>query len=265
MEQITSAANSKIKLAASLHMKKNRDKLGLFVAEGVRLVEMAADSDWQLEFALVTSEKAEDTRVAAIIDKFVEKGCPVYETSEAVYKKVADTVTPQGLLAVMKKRSFRLNDLAGENAFLAVLDGVQDAGNAGSIIRTADAVGCNGVIFLNGCVDAFSDKTVRSAMGSVFHLPIVENISVSDFLDYCRENSVAVYSTALDKNAESCFSITYGNKKALVFGNEGNGVSQQILNSTEHVYIPMAGGTESLNVAAAAAVVLYGAVYSQKT
>ena len=264
MEKIISAANNKIKLAASLHLRKNRDKLGLFVAEGIRLAEMASSSGWGMEFALVTAEAAKEERAAAIIKDLEARACPVYETSKEIYQKAADTTTPQGLLIVMKKQTAGLNDLCEKTQFLTVLDGIQDAGNAGSIIRTADAVGCSGIVLLKGCVDVFADKTVRSAMGSLFHLPIIDNISATDFLIYCQTNDITIYSAALDRQAESCFVQSYTNKNALVFGNEGNGISQEILDKTKHIYIPMTGGTESLNVAAAAAVVLYQVYQSQQ-
>lgn len=269
MEKITSPGNSKIKLAASLHLKKNRETLGLFAAEGVRLCEMAAASGWGKEFAIVTEAAVGTERTAALIKILEGKGCPVYVTTEPIYKKASATQTPQGILLVMKKQSGRLEDLPKNSAFLAILDGVQDAGNAGSIIRTADAVGCDAVISLAGSVDVFSDKTIRAAMGSVFHLPVIEGVASVDILNYCRENGIEIFSAALDKEAESCFDFQCRKKNAFVFGNEGNGVSKELLDNTRHVYIPMAGGTESLNVGAAAAVVLYeifrrSGAYSQK-
>lgn len=259
MERITSPNNSKIKLAASLHLRKNRDELELFVAEGVRLCEMAAASEWGKEYAIVTETAAEKERTAALIDDLESQGCPVYLTTEQVYKKAAATMTPQGILLVMKKKSGKLVDLPKDRLFLTVLDGVQDAGNAGSIIRTADAVGCDAIILLLGCVDVYSDKTIRSAMGSIFHLPIIEGISSAEILAHCHENDIDIISAALDEGAESCFDLHCSKKNAFVFGNEGNGISKEMLDNTRHIYIPMAGGTESLNVSAAAAVVLYEA------
>lgn len=257
MEQITSSDNSKIKLAASLHLRKNRERSGLFVAEGLRLCEMAAESEWVAEFALVTEKALNEPRVNAVIKKLEEKGCPVYETTEIVYKKAAATMTPQGIMTVMKQQRPLLEETIKNADILVVLDGVQDAGNAGSIIRTADSVGCSAVIILQGSVDAFSDKTIRSTMGSVFHLPIVENVDADELISLCEDEEIKLFATALDKDAKTCFETEYGRKKALVFGNEGNGISDKLLKKAEHIYIPMCGRAESLNVAAAAAVVLY--------
>ena len=259
MERIESPNNSKLKMCASLHLKKNREKLGLFAVEGVRLCETAAASAWEKVMAVVTDELSEKPRVRAILDKLEAEGCPIYQVSGQLYRKAAATVEPQGLLAVLRHRRAGLSDIPDRAGCIAVLDSVQDSGNVGSIIRTADAVGCNGVILLNGTADAFSDKTLRSAMGSVFHLPVVEGVSAPELLNFCQERGIGLFSTALDAEAESIFSADYGTKKAFIFGNEGNGVSAELLQNSHRLYIPMKGGTESLNVAAAAAVTLYSA------
>ena len=143
--------------------------------------------------------------------------------------------------------------------FLAVLDKIQDPGNAGTIIRTADAVGCTGIVALEGTVDLFSDKTVRSSMGSLFHLPIVARATHEDLFSYMRENRISCFASMLDKTAVPYFSVDYRPPVAVVFGNEGNGVSAEMGERMPHVYIPMVGKTESLNVGTAAAIILYEA------
>ena len=260
MERIESAENTKIKWAAALHMRKERERREEFVAEGIRLTETAAASSWPLLFCLVTETALQDARVQAIVAVLEKRQCPVYLVSQAAYKKASATNTPQGILLVMKRKTVSLSSLrAKETPFLAVLDKVQDPGNAGTIIRTADAAGCTGIVALEGTVDLFSDKTVRSAMGSLFHLPIVVRATCAELLSYIEENRVSCFASVLDKEAVPYFSVDYRRPVAVVFGNEGNGVSGEIGDCMPHVFIPMAGQTESLNVGTAAAIILYEA------
>jgi len=262
MERIESLSNGKIKLAAKLHGRKYREAEGLFLAEGIRLVEMAAASDWQPRFGLCTPAAASSERVKKILQRLAAISCPVYEVSEEIYRKVCDTVTPQGLLLVMEIRRPGLRELAAENPLLLVLDGVQDPGNAGAMIRTADAAGCSGVICLEDTVDVFADKTVRAAMGSLFHLPVVTGVRRGELLSFLQAQGIQLFVTALDAGAQQHFSVDYRGAAAIVFGNEGNGVSRELLDASwgKRIYIPMEGPAESLNVSTAAAVVLYEAL-----
>ena len=260
MERIESAENSKIKWAAALHMRKERERRGEFVAEGVRLAEAAAAASWPLLFCLVTEEALRDARVQAIVAVLEGKRCPVCIVSPTAYKKVSATSTPQGILLVMKRETAPLSSLqAAETPFLVVLDRIQDPGHAGTIIRTADAAGCTGIVALEGTVDLFSDKPVRSAMGSLFHLPIVTRATYPALFSYMKENGVSCFASMLDQAAVPYFSVDYRRPVAVVFGNEGNGVSAEIGAGLPHVYIPMSGRTESLNVGTAAAIILYEA------
>ena len=261
MERIASAANAKVKLASSLHRRKNREALQQFVAEGVRLVEMAAFSDWPAVFGLCTPAAAAEARVQRILVQLAARHCPVYEVTEEIYRKAADTQEPQGLLLVMGQRRTGLSELlAVPQPLLVVLDGIQDPGNAGTILRTADAVGCTGLVCLENTVDIFADKTVRAAMGSLFHVPVAAGVSAPELLAAAKEKELRLYATALDSGAQPHFAADYRQPAMIVFGNEGNGVTAELLAAAEKLYIPMVGQAESLNVAAAAAVVLYEAL-----
>ncbi len=260
MERIESASNTKIKWTAALHLRKERDKREEFIAEGVRLCEEAAASDWPLKFCLVTAQAFENRRVRAVVDALEARGCPVSLTTPGAYKKASATETPQGILLVIKKATVALASLKMEETpLVAVLDGIQDPGNAGTILRTADAAGCTGIVALEGTVDLFAEKTVRSAMGSLFHLPIVAQTTAAKWLAYAKAQGISCYVSALDKEAAPYYSVNYRRPAAVVFGNEGSGVSTALLDAAPHLYIPMHGGTESLNVAASAAIILYEA------
>ncbi len=260
MERIESADNPKIKWAASLHQRKERERRGEFIAEGIRLAETAIESSWPLLLCLVSEHAINNSRIEKIIASLQKKNCPVYLTSSNVYKKASATETPQGILLIIKKESLSLSAMPFNNVhFLTILDRIQDPGNAGTILRTADAAGCTGVIAISGTVDLFSDKTVRSAMGSVFHIPIVTQVTYSELFSYLKENSISCFASMLDKKAAPYYAMDYRQPIALAFGNEGNGVSDEIGNFMKHIFIPMAGQTESLNVAAASAIILYEA------
>ena len=283
MIQIESLTNPKIKLAAQLTKRMAREKTGKFLAEGVRLAEMAAASDWDIDYALVTPHAAGEPRAAAVIKKREENGVPVALVPESVYQKAGDTQTPQGLLLVLAQKQRSLDDLArltktaaspaapagtamasasavAQPPCYVVLDRIQDPGNLGTILRTADAAGMAGLILLKGTTDIYSPKVVRAAMGSLFHLPVVSGVTEEAFLSFARESGLRLYATALDAKARPYDAADFTGPTAIVFGNEGQGVSEPLLASSETLYIPMYGGAESLNVAVSSAIVLYEAV-----
>ena len=267
---IDSASNKKIKLMESLRLRKHRAKEGLFRIEGVRLAEMAAASGWAIRFGLYTAELVEKERGRALVEALQAK-CPLYEIGAALAKKVAATDTPQGIFLAAAQQKTDLSELAGgvqsgrkqdgaEQPLFVVLDGVQDPGNAGTIIRTADAVGADGVILTKGSVDVFSDKTVRATMGSLFHLPVVTDVSAEEVAVFAQAAGCQLLATALDEQAKPHFAVDFGKGSLIAFGNEGGGVSEELLAAAEKVYIPMYGEAESLNVGVSSAVVLYEAV-----
>ena len=271
VERIDSLTNKKIKDTAALHNRRQRAKQGRFVAEGLRLGEMAAASDWPLCYAFYTAELATQPRGAALLKQLMAKDCPCYETSPAAFAKAAATQSPQGILIVMEQRPVSLTDLAQvdkacragvpdqetQAPFFVVLDGLQDPGNVGTIIRTADAAGATGMILTKGSVDIYDDKTVRATMGSLFHLPVVTGVSVAELIAFAHELDLQLFATALDAAAQPHFTCDFQRGTAIAFGNEGNGVSEALLAAAQKVYIPMYGQAESLNAATSAAAILY--------
>lgn len=269
---IDSASNKKIKLMESLRLRKHREREGLFRIEGVRLAEMAAESDWDLRFGFYTAELVAKERGRQLLEK-LQLSCPLYEISAALGKKVAATDTPQGIFLVAEQRKADLAELLrrvpqeagkGEQPLFVVLDGVQDPGNAGTIIRTADAVGATAVILTKGSVDAFGDKTVRATMGSLFHLPVVTDAGADEVASFAEQSGCQLLATALDEQAKPHFAVDFGRSSMIVFGNEGKGVSEALLRAATKVYIPMYGRAESLNVGVSSAVVLYEAVRQRR-
>jgi TrmH family RNA methyltransferase len=261
-EIITSSQNKFIKMAASLKEKKYRDDLKLFVVEGVRLVEEAAKSNWQIEACIYIAETKEEPRIQELLLSLQLQKCRMIEVPEALYGKITEVKQPQGIMAIMKKCEYPLVDcLVGvEKPFLVVLDEVQDPGNVGTIIRTAAAAGCTGVILTKGCADIFAAKVVRASMGSLFHVPLFAGVVQEDVVTVLNKHGIDILVTSLE-SSDIYFQANFNKPIAVVFGNEGNGVSRQLLAEAKgRLHIPLLGNVESLNVAASAAVILYEAV-----
>ena len=261
MEAITSANNSLLKLAASLREKKHRDRTGLFVAEGIRLVEEAVQADWKVHAIIGTEKAYSQERVRNILHMAAGGEHRLATVSDALYGKITETEQPQGLMAVMEQQETGLETVtAVSKPLFMILDGVQDPGNVGALIRTADAAGCHAIFLTGACADVFSGKALRSTMGSLFHIPIVRCRQTSELIDWLQSREICLAVTSLEA-AQPYFESDLTSPLAIVFGNEGAGVSAGMLARAEkHLYIPILGKAESLNVNAAAAVILYEAV-----
>lgn len=245
------SSNPKLKLAKKLSAKKYREESGLFVAEGLRLCEEAAENS-DIEFGFYTGEFLKTERAENLIER-LEKNFPMYEISPTDFSRTFDTETPQGTALVVRQKIFEPQEVAAKN-FLIALDGVSDPGNVGTIFRTADAFDC-GVIVLEKTSDIFNPKTVRASMGAIFRLPVAR-MNRREFLKLMRERNFQVTATAPDSSAKIYFDCDFTGKSAIVFGNEAEGVSAEIFRAAEKIYIPMPGRAESLNVSAAAAIII---------
>jgi len=266
MEIITSVNNQRVKDVANLKQKKYRTETGAFFAEGLRAVIEAVQFADLSELFFI---KTEENKLTEIIKTAEEKGVRLYCVDEKVMAKLSDTKAPQGVLAVIKMPKDRLQKLnpgtsSDNNAPVIILDRVQDPGNLGTIIRTADAVGALGMILLEGCVDAFSPKVVRASMGSLFHLPVIQDVFPEEALTWCYRHGYEPAATAL-KNAQNMYKADLSKKMAFIFGNEANGVAEELQAAAEtRLFIPMAGQAESMNVAMAAGIVLFEGLRQRK-
>ncbi|MBQ0067087.1 MAG: RNA methyltransferase [Phascolarctobacterium sp.] len=243
-----------VKTAAFLKQKKYRQERQEFLVEGIRAVEEAVEYGNTKTIFFVPTD---DERVNALLKKAEKKGIVISEAYEGYMAQIADTSSPQGVIAVCGLPKYNLDDIFGTGKMILVLDRVQDPGNFGTMLRTADAAGIGGVVALSGSVDAFSSKAVRSSMGSLFHIPVVENITEAEFLESSMHYHYETVTTALI-GGESIYDTKVNKKTAVIVGNEANGVSSVLFKSAnKRVYIPMKGRAESLNVAVAAAIVLF--------
>ncbi|SDE15569.1 RNA methyltransferase, TrmH family [Paenibacillus sp. UNCCL117] len=262
-EIISSAQNPRVKQWAELQSRKGRDKTGRFLIEGLHLVEEALGSELMPPDTIVYAEDRKAS-CASLLAKARAAGIECVAVSESVLAKCTDTLTPQPVFAVVPKLPWRLSDLlqtksgATGKALVIAIDGMQDPGNLGTIIRSADAVGATGIVLGKGTVDLYNPKTVRSTMGSLFHLPIV-SADLTACLPQAAEAGVQIVGTSL-QGAVPLYDCDLRPATWIVIGNEGQGVSEAVGQLVEqHVIIPMQGRAESLNAAMAATVMLFEA------
>lgn len=255
--EITGIQNPLVKNAAELKQKKYRQQKGLFLAEGLRTVEEAVNAN-AAEIIFYLAIENERTRL--ILEKAAAQQIKLVCVSENVMKKIADTETPQGIIAVSKIQKTKLESLFSKGKMLLVLDRVSDPGNLGTMLRTADAAGIGGLVLLKGCTDIYAPKTVRASMGSIFHLPVIDGLEEVDFIENAKNAGYSLLVTCLD-GADNLYKADLGGRIAFVMGNEANGVSSGLLTAADKkVYIPMEGRAESLNVAMAAGIVMFEAL-----
>jgi RNA methyltransferase, TrmH family len=244
-------------IARDLQRRKARERAGRFVAEGVRTVEALMASPVLTEGVLWASGADQDPRCAALLTAASARGLGLLEVSEAEFASAAGTESPQGVLAVARTPERALDRLAPlpVGARLLVLDGVQDPGNAGTILRTAAALGVHAVIALPGTVDLWNAKVVRSAMGTTFaHPPVFA--TVEELTTFLQQSEVPLWGA--DAAGVPVDAADAPDRLALAVGNEGGGLSPAVrAQVTQVVALPIAPDVESLNVAVAAGILMY--------
>ena len=177
--------------------------------------------------------------------------------SEDVFSRIADTKTPQGILCVVKRVSSSIEEMFRENGIWLLLEDIQDPGNLGTIIRTAEGAGAAGIFLSSGCVDIFSPKVVRSTMGSIFRVPFVKDCDLKETVRFLKEKSVTVYAAGI-RDALLYDEAEYREGAAILIGNEGNGLTDETCENADYkVIIPMSHEVDSLNAAAASAVAFW--------
>ncbi len=257
MEKITSRENENIKRTRRIKEdRKVRDELGVFVAEGIRLCEEAAKSGRIVE-AYYTEQAYE--KESERIGKILSSAQNAWEISEGVMEKISDTKNPQGIVCVCKKLDNGNNtDKINSDGRYIVMAGIADPGNAGTIVRTADAMGVDAVIMTRECADIYSPKAVRATMGSIFHIPVVIAEDEKSLFETLKSKGIKSYAAALDEESMALSEVEFGGGSAVLIGNEANGLSDFAVNSSDFkIMIEMKGAAESLNAASAAAILAY--------
>lgn len=253
IDYIQSKDNKTIKHIISLQQRKYRQKFGEYTVEGIRAVTDIGKKDFLRSILIRESKRSE-------LEPLVQKGftvSSVYVVQDPIFDKIEHSVNGQGILGIAKKCVNDLHSLIVEDGLYVALDGVQDPGNLGTIIRTAVAAGAKGIFLLKGTVDPYNEKCVRSTMSALCNIPIFEDVTLSEFYDFIKDNTIKTYVTSLEK-AKPYHTILYPKRTMIILGNEGNGVSREIIEMCDQaITIPMYGDIESLNVSIAAALCMY--------
>ncbi|MCX7883685.1 MAG: RNA methyltransferase [Caloramator sp.] len=248
-----SRENKLIKDSIKLKQKKFRDKEGLFLIEGIRFIEEAV-LDNSLKYLLYSKKIFQTKGCERILNSNIEK----YEVSDDIIKELSDTENPQGAVGVSIKKIWSMDDIKKD--FIIIADGIQDPGNLGTIIRTCDAAGAGGVIILKGSVDVYNSKTLRSTMGSIFHIPILFYDDFEKLSQDVKSKGYKIYAASLETQ-KYIYDIDFKKKSAIIIGNEANGIPENHLDYVdEKIKIPMLGSAESLNASIAAGVIIYEVV-----
>ncbi len=251
---ITSRDNDIIKDAVKLlGSSRYRRKTSRFVCEGLRLCGDAVISGVRPSVLLYTDEasKKYDDR----FDRILTDSQRSFEISIELYKKISDTVEPQGVMCIFDIPDIKFDVKPGGK--YAALENIQDPSNMGTILRTAEALGIDGVILSGGCCDIYSPKTLRGSMGAVFRLPVFICDDLPGYVSELNSRGISTYAST-PHDAGSIRDVDFSCGGVMLIGNEGNGLSDEAINACSHrVKIPMRGRAESLNAAAAAAILLY--------
>lgn len=245
-EVIATTKNKKYKYIKSLLQKKIRDIDGVYTVEGRKSVDDALASGCNVRLIAMSESFQYDC-----------KGVECVVVRDDLFSGLCDTKTPQGILAVIEKKN---NDTftADSQKLYIYCDTVQDPGNLGTIIRTADAAGFSGVLLSGGCADVYSPKTVRSSMGSFFNIDIITDFGYDKLFELKNQGFSLVAGALLD-DSKKYTDTDFTKPTIIIVGNEANGVSEDILRECKHIIIPIYGKAESLNVGVASAIMMYEA------
>lgn len=258
---ISSSSNPQIKNIIQLQKKaRARTEQGAFVTEGIKMFEESKAGGYLIK--AYVSESFYEEKMAVDTEYF--KGYSYELVSDGVLKEASDTLTPQGIMAVVRKPVYSLDEiLAVTDARLMLLEDIRDPGNLGTILRTAEGAGVTGVILSKTSVDMYNPKVIRSTMGAIYRMPFIYTEDFKETLSWLKQKGISIYAAHL--NAVKTYDeIDYPNKCGIMIGNEANGLSDDIAAiSDEYIKIPMSGSVESLNAAIAAAILMYE-VYRQR-
>ena len=251
---ITSTANAKVKDLIKLQKSaKLRREKKLYTAEGLRMFEEVPVSDL---VSVWVSESFAGKHRKLLQEKQIRPEI----LSDTVFAHVSDTKTPQGVLCVLRQKTYTLAEMLKDRApLLLVLDGLQDPGNLGTILRTAEAAGVTGIVLSDDCVDLYNPKVIRSTMGSVYRVPFVYTEDLPAALKQMQEMGITLYAAHLD-GQNTYDKEDYLKGTAFLIGNEGNGLKRETTEASDRlIRIPMEGRVESLNAAVAASLLMFEA------
>lgn len=261
IKMITSTSNQQIKNLIQLQNKsKVREEQGAFIIEGIKMFEESKAGGHLIK--AYVSESFYLDKIQTDKDYFNSFSHEI--VSDTIFKDASETMTPQGIMAIVKKPVYKLEDIIKrDKVTLMLLEDLRDPGNLGTIIRTSEGAGFDGVILSKSSVDVFNPKVIRSTMGAIYRMPLVYVDDFTGMLEHLKLKGINIYAAHLN-GASYYDKINYGDKTAILVGNEANGLSNEAaMASSQRVKIPMEGKVESLNAAIAASILMYE-VYRQR-
>ena len=254
MQQITSKDNEQIKHIRRLKEKKYREESNEFIIEGIKLIKEAIIEKQKIKTIVICDGCDKDSNFdSKILYEIAKMNCIV--VPEKIFKTLTEVTNPQGILAVIEKQN-KENKIDYKADIILILDNIQDPGNLGTILRTADSINLKQIIISKGTVDSYSSKVIRSTMGAIFRINIIDVESLEETIKEIKKHKFKIIGTSLEAT-KNIYDEKY-NKTAIIVGNEANGIEEKILELTdEKVKIPMQGKTESLNASVATGIILY--------
>lgn len=250
---ITSMSNAQVKNVIKLKTKaKARKEQNCFLAEGIKM-SLEAPVSRVLKTYLSEFLYLEEG------SKFEEKGLPIEVVSDKVFAEMADTITPQGVITIVKRDEAKLEDLLEEAKCIAILENIQDPGNLGTMIRTAEAAGVDALVLSADTVDPYNPKVVRSTMGAIYRVPVIIVNDIHKAIEQIKAAKIKVYAAYLTGSVPYD-EPDYCSPSAFIIGNEANGITEETAHMADAaVRIPMCGEVESLNAAVAMSLLTYEA------
>ncbi|NLX63211.1 MAG: RNA methyltransferase [Clostridiaceae bacterium] len=251
--RITSMSNQIIKEVKSLSHKKGRMKAQAILLEGWRLVKDALEWGAKIRYFIVSDSFSQKEELFPLKMSNIK----IVQVPDELFSRISETESPQGILAVAEKPVYDKKEILRRIDRVIALENIQDPGNLGTIIRSADACGFDAVLISKDSVDPYNPKVIRSTMGSLFHIPVIVEENFSETLNELKENSFLL-AAAHTRDSLPCWQADLSGKVAIIIGNEGNGLSDKVLELSDiAIMIPMPGKAESLNASAAASILIY--------
>ena len=252
-------SNPLLKMLRELNRTPENGSNGRIVIEGIRVLEEAEKAGCVIEFALITEDFGKWQRGKELLDRWLSREIRVFHVGETLFASISAVRTPQGAAAVVRAPRYSLDRIQlGEHAMVVCASGIQDPGNLGTLIRTGAAAGADMILTTEGTVSARMPKTLRASAGAYFRIPVIEHLGTEEILSYCELNNIKMYrGDARDGVAHTQADLV--SSCAVFLGNEGAGVNEAAFTHLQAIHIPMSGNTESLNVAAAGAILLFEA------
>lgn len=254
MQKVASKENELVKHIKKLKDKKYRDMNNEYVIEGIKLVAEAIEEKVSIKQIIL----CDDCERNAVIPKDLMYEIAKYEciyVTEKIFKYLSEVQTPQGILAIIEKNN-KDREIDYTQEIIVALDDIQDPGNLGTILRTVDSIGLTQILVSNGTADVYNSKVVRSTMGAIFRVKIIECADLKQTLKEIKKHKYKITVSSL-QTENTIYDISY-NKKVIIIGNEANGVEKEIQElADEKIKIPMIGKTESLNASVATGIILY--------